>query len=373
MTSDPTIAFHRDVRDARLSEAATVFEELLTSGREVGGAFAVLQHGRVLAHCWGGTSRDDDASPWREDTLVQVYSAGKPLVALAAMLAVRDGFVSLDDPVTRTWPHYVDHDDDPTTLRSILSHTSGKHRFPDDTATLDPSDTAALTDALATSPPLAPPGSLLFEHAATYGHLVDGLLAAAAAPSVAERSAQLSELLSAEFHFGMPDDQHHRIADLRIIDEGWLRDYNARPTAKASLSLPPGLLDPAYTRSARWRRTSFGAVGLMTDALSLATFYDDIHRPDGAVAGSLGPSLHRQMLSPAASGFDEFLQQDVEWGLGLRLDDGEIGMGGIGGSAAWHSIGADYSMAYVTRGLADHSRVDAVAEAVERALDPLGS
>ncbi|TDQ55424.1 hypothetical protein [Actinorugispora endophytica] len=60
--------------------------------------------------------------------------------------------------------------------------------------------------------------------------------------------------------------------------------------------------------------------------------------------------------------------RDVVWTLGFRHDEGEVGTGGIGGGAAWWSPERGYAMACLTRRLADHSRVDAVA-AVEEALD----
>ncbi|GGI38770.1 hypothetical protein GCM10010988_20730 [Cnuibacter physcomitrellae] len=100
----------------------------------------------------------------------------------------------------------------------------------------------------------------------------------------------------------------------------------------------------------------------------LALFYDDVHRTNGRLAGILGAALHRELLEPSASGYDRFVRGEVQWSLGMRVEGGEIGMGGIGGSSGWYAAGPDYAMSYVTRGLADHSRADAVADAVESAL-----
>jgi CubicO group peptidase (beta-lactamase class C family) len=336
-------------------------------GHEPGGSFAVLRGGKLVA--WGrGGATDDRGSRWTAETLVQVFSAGKPLVALAALLAVRDGLLALDDPITRWWPAYTDHPESPTTLRMILSHTSGKWAFPPEADSVAPSDPAALIRALERTPPDTIPGTRLTEHAATYGHLVDGLLAAAGAPSVADRAAEISAALGGQFKFGLPDEDLHRVATLMAADESWPSRHLTSDVARRALTVPHGLLDPWFLSTPAWKQTSFGAVGLMTDAHSLASFYDDLVRPDGTIATLLGQDLLAAVVTPAAMGYDHFVGRDVSWGLGVRVDGDEVGMGGIGGCAAWHSRKADYSMAYVTRGLADHRRADAVADAVEAAL-----
>jgi CubicO group peptidase (beta-lactamase class C family) len=356
-----------DAADPSLIGATRVFRRLVEDGDEPGGSFAVLRGGELLAWGRGGTA-DDRGSRWTAETLVQVFSAGKPLVALAALLAVRDGVLALDDPVTRWWPAYTDHPESPTTLRMILSHTSGKWAFPLEAESIPLNDTAALIRALERTPPDTIPGTRLTEHAATYGHLVDGLLAAAGAPSVADRAAEISEALGGCFRFGVPDADLHRVATLVSAEESWRTRHLLRDVPRRALSVPRGLLDLELLSTPGWRQTPFGAVGLTTDALSLASFYDDLVRPEGAIEALLGPDLRQALISPAATGYDDFAGRDEAWGLGLSVAGGEIGMGGIGGSAAWHSQKADYSMAYVTRGLADHRRADAVADAVEAAL-----
>lgn len=351
-----------------MESVAELFDELVASGQEIGAELVVMRDGAPLLVRRGGTTDAERRHAWQSGSRVQVFSTGKPFVALAALLAVRAGVVSLDEPVTTWWHEYRDDPDAPTTLRTILAHSSGKYAFTAASAHVEPTDTAALLRDLAEQPPAAHPGSEVVEHASTYGHLVDGVLRAAGAPSIREQTERVSRALGITAAFGVAHEVQAGIAELEVVDPGWVAPYLGHEIGRQALLRPPGLLDPALLRTSAWRATSFGAVGLVTDAVSLATFYDDLARADGTLAGLLGDDLWRAMLTRQSSGFDGFVQADVEWSLGLRVDGDEFGMGGIGGSAAWHSPSLGYSMAYVTRGLGDHGRVNTLADAVEAAL-----
>lgn len=351
-----------------LEPALDVLGDLVASGAEPGAGVSVHVAGREVLAAGGGTQDAAGRTPWSERTLVQTYSTGKPLAAVAALLAVRDGYLTLDDPLVTWWPAYRDHPAAATTLRHVLSHTAGKAVFAPEAADVAPHRADALVDVLARQAPTTVPGEQLAEHASTYGHLIDGLLAAAGAPSVRDRTRQVAAALDAELWFGVEPGDLDRVADLEPLSDGWADGYLTDPFARDALTRPPGLLDPAYLRTEAWRRTSSPAVGLHTDARSLAAFYDDLSREDGVLAGLLGADLRAQMLRAQASGPDAFLRGPATWSLGLRVDDDEPGMGGIGGSAAWWSPAHGYAMAYVTRGLLDHARVDAVATAVEQHL-----
>ncbi|ALJ21993.1 serine hydrolase domain-containing protein [Microbacterium sp. No. 7] len=356
------------IADARLDAVAERFAAFVAAGEEPGASLSVWRGGRPLLEAWGGHRDAARTAPWTADTLAMTYSVGKPLAALGALLAVRAGQVTLDDPVTTWWPAYGAHGKRATTLRHVLSHTAAVPAFPASVAGADPLDKEALTSALAAAEPIGVPGTVIAEHALTYGHLIDGVLAAAGAPSVREAVAGLGSRLGADLWFGVPDERLADVADLEITTTAWVEPYLERDLPRRALTVPRGRLDPAHTNSADARRASFPADGLFTSASALARFYDDASRSTGVVAGMLGEELWREYLRAQATGEDAFVGGEASWSLGFRVDPGEFGMGGLGGSCAWHSFTDDYSFAYVTRGLGTFDRVDALEPLVNAAL-----
>lgn len=366
-----------------LEPVLDVFRALLDDGLDVGASLAVHRGGQPLLSAAGGWADTARTRPFTDRTLTRVFSAGKPIAALAALTAVADGRLTLDDPLSRWWPDYAARGKDATTLRHLLSHRAGLPAFSPAADRIDALDAEALLADLVASPPIGPPGEVIAEHALTYGTLIDGLLERAGAPDARTAAARLAALWAPdagpddgrgpdvspiELRFGVERHEHPRVADLEVIDPDWAAPHLAREGGERMLGRPHGHLDPAHLNSDPWRAASMPATGLFTTASSLARFYDDVHRADGRVAARLGSALHAEYLAPQAVGHDLFVDGPVEWSLGLRIDGGEIGMGGIGGSSAWYSPGRDYSFAFVTRSLGTFARVDALADAVEAAL-----
>ncbi|MEO6470970.1 MAG: serine hydrolase domain-containing protein [Aeromicrobium sp.] len=339
-----------------------LFRELVDSGSEIGAGLSIWHGGREVVCEFGGT-RNASGEPWTGDTLVHTYSTGKPLAALVALIAVARGQLSLDEPLAKTWPAYAGHGKDRTTLRQVLSHTAGQPVFPELAKDVDLLDAKALIRTLEDSAPVTEPGSTICEHALTYGHLIEGALAAAGAGTVAITLSEIATLSGWDVHFGVPDDDLSRVADLEYLNPAWPAE-----TQGPAFAYPDGTLDIAELNSARWRQGSFPAIGLHASASGLAKFYWDLTRAYGPVAQTIGPDLLREYTSIQESGFDHYLERDVEWTLGFQIDEGDITMGGVGGSGAWYSPELDYSLAYVTRGLHDHQRATELWRAVVACL-----
>lgn len=350
---------------------ADLFGDLVATGAEVGAAVSVWRRGSPVFEAHGGWQDAERTRPWRSGTLAMTYSTGKPIAAFAALRAAAEGRLTLDYPASQWWPEFGRGAKSTTTLRHILSHTAGLPVFSPAMRDADPLDRAALLGDLVAQDPAWMPGEVPAEHALTYGHLIDGALAAVGADGVRTAAADLGSRLDAELWFGVPESELHRVADLEILDPAWVQPYLARELAGPALTVPPGPLDPAHTNSTAARLASFPAIGLFTTATSLARFYDDLPRTDGILGRLLGDELHAAFTTAQVKGVDEFTEGYVEWSLGMRVDGGELGMGGIGGSSAWYAPELDYSMAYVTRGLGTFDRADALAEAVEDAIRAL--
>jgi CubicO group peptidase (beta-lactamase class C family) len=353
-------------------DAAAVLDRLVAEGREPGGAVAVVRDGVVEVDHAAGTR--DGVAPWTSDTLVMTFSVAKPFAALAFLDAVAEGHLVLDQPVASVWPEYGAAGKESTTMRHLLSHRAGLPAFPEAAADIEYDDREALVGLLAAATPVHPPGAGIAEHALTYGHLLDEVLRRATGESLDERFARIAAAAGWDLYLRVRDSDLPRVATMVEATERWRSDYLEDPRWGPALGRPVGLLDPGVLNDEGFRRTPFPAVALHATALALATFYDDVVRPDGLVAGRLGPEVWRAYVEPAASGHDLVLDRDVTWTLGFQLseEDGrvELGMGGAGGCSAWSEPAAGIGAAFVTRGLGSHDRGEAVWQAVAAAYRP---
>ena len=325
-----------------------LLESFADDGREIGAGLSIWHRDKEALRVSVGTV-NDAGDPWEDDTLVHTYSVGKPLAALAALVAVARGQLTLDDPLAAVWPAYGVRGKASTTLRQVLSHTAGQQYFPP--SDVDLFDTAGLIRTLEEATPTAKPGSAIAEHALTYGHLIDGALAAAGAPSVADTIAEIAAEADWDLFFGVPEYDLDRVADLAYLQPDWVEQTDSK-----AFAYPPGTLDISILNSDRWRQHSFPAIGLHATASGLAKFYWNLTDDEGPVADAIGVDLLHEYINVQASGPDQLLKRDVEWTLGFQIDEDDITMGGIGGSAGWYDAELDYSFGFVTRGLADHER-----------------
>lgn len=108
----------------------------LSKSKAFGLAYYVYQEGCLsLEKCYGKTSLDDGA-PITNNTLFRLASMTKPITALAALILVERGLLSLDDTVDKFLPEFknifiADSSGNHIkasrmpTVRNILSHSSG--------------------------------------------------------------------------------------------------------------------------------------------------------------------------------------------------------------------------------------------------------
>jgi CubicO group peptidase (beta-lactamase class C family) len=302
------------------------------------------------------------------------FSVAKPFAALAFLDAVAEGHLGLDQQVTSVWPAYGQAGKEATTMRHLLAHQAGLPAFPEEALRVEYDDREALVDLLAAAAPVHPPGAGVAEHALTYGHLLDEVLRRATGEPLVERFARLAAAAGWDLHLRVEAHDLPRVATLVEPTGRWASDYLEDPRWGPALGRPVGLLEPEVLNSDRFRGTPFPAVALHANALSLATFYDDVIRPEGLVAARLGHDLWRAYGSPAVTGHDLVLDRPVTWTLGFQVDDEdgrvEVGMGGAGGCSAWSEPAAGYGAAYLTRGLGGHDRGEVVWEAVRAGFLP---
>jgi len=346
-----------------------VLQELVDEGLETGAGVSVWREGREVVRLGAGWADAGRSRPWRDDTLAMPYSLSKFFVTLAALVAVRDGALTLDEPIASYWKEYGVRGKERTTLRQVLTHRAGQPRFPAEAAAVDLLDDTGLRRSLERAAPEYVPGTSLGEHALTYGHLVDGVLRAAVGTPLGEAFHDVVRpALGLDAWFGVPDEALDRVADLEYAQPDWVQQLHARPW----LEIPDGVLDTGRTNSRAWRQSVFGATNLLTTASAMAGFFARLTDEDGPVRQLLGPELHSELLTSHVTDFDEVFGMRLTWTLGFVRDRGKIAKGGIGGSAAWWSLRHHHACAYLTRRLDDHARAARIAMALGDDLSVVG-
>ncbi len=141
---------------------------------EIGAACSVVVDGRTVVDLWGGWADVRRSRPWREDTLVNAYSVGKPIVALAVLQLVASGDLRLDEPASRGWPELLAGQHG-ATVRDALCHRAGVPAIRQALTNDALWDWNTMTAAVAATEPWWPPGTKHGYHTNTYGFLVGEL------------------------------------------------------------------------------------------------------------------------------------------------------------------------------------------------------
>ena len=149
----PLVSGNTSPRFAAVREA---FAGSFADGLELGAALAVVVDGETVVDLWGGHRTLDHSAAWQADTLVNVWSVGKGVMALAiAMLADR-GQLDYAAPVARYWPEFAAKGKGAITVDQVMSHQAGLDGLNVPMADDDIFYWQRVVDALAAMAPLWP-------------------------------------------------------------------------------------------------------------------------------------------------------------------------------------------------------------------------
>ncbi|MFF2085833.1 serine hydrolase domain-containing protein [Nocardia sp. NPDC058176] len=357
-----------------------VFDEQLDSGAELGAALCVTVDGDPVLDLWGGHADPDRTTPWRADTLVNVFSVTKTMTALCALLLVEAGELDVDERVAHYWPEFAAAGKGEVAVRQLLAHTSGVSGWDRPIELTDIYDTEAAAARLAAQAPWWEPGTASGYHALNYGHLIGELVRRITGRTLGQFfAAELAGTLGADFHIGTGPEHADRIATLipPQLPEFDLSTLDQESVLIKTLTSP--LLDIAETASAGWREAENGAVNGHGNARSVARVQSLI-----ACGGELSG---RRFLSPAtidlifreqADGIDLALLTPLRFGIGYGLPrpqtfphipDGRVcWWAGYGGSMVVNDLDRRITFAYtmnrMATGLIGSDRCDQYLKAV---------
>ena len=373
----PIVAGTTDPRFAKVREA---FAANFAAGLEHGGGVAVVLDGQPVVELWGGYADAAKTQAWRQDTLVNVWSCSKGVVALAIAMLVERGKLDYAAPVARWWPEFAAGGKEMITLDLVMSHQAGLNGL---SVPMDAAGLLAWTpyvEALAAMAPLWEPGSRAIYHALSFGHLAGEILRRVDGRSVGRFVAdEIAGPLGADFHIGLPEREDHRAAAMIAGPKAsdWVPYVLASKFPHACMNPD---LDATAPNHRAWRAAEIPGGNGQSTAAALARIY-------GMMAAGGGGIVARDTIAEAARprvrGIDESFGSPTAFAAGFQIDNpltgaGSFGHSGWGGSYAFADPAAKLGFAYVTnRMLGFDDGIDlrrkALIDAVYRCLGHLRS
>lgn len=348
-------------RFAPLREA---FAGNFTDRGERGAALCVTLGGRTMADLWGGWADAAGTRPWGPDTLVNVFSVGKGLVAVCAARLAGQARLNVDAPVTRYWPEFATAGKEAITVRQILSHQAGlpaiRRRMPPGSML----DWDVMTTALAAQELWWQPGAGHGYHVNTFGFLLGEIVRRATGATIGTiLRTEVAGPAGADVHVGLPASAEARTAEFiwpgprppedepAGLDDAGLMAHNAYFN-------PGGLSGAGVVNTRAWRRAEVPSANAHGSARGVTRIYTVLAaggRSDGQAIvdpGALAAAATQQVY-----GHDLVLDRPSRFGLGFQLTQPERPLGpgpsafghfGAGGSVGFCDPDTGVAFGYVT-------------------------
>ena len=358
--------------DDEFAEVADVFRKQ-TARTDGGASVAVYHRGRLVVDLWGGI-RNRDGDPWERDTLAMCWSTTKGVAATCAHVLADRGQLDYDERVAAYWPEFAQNGKGDITVRQVLSHSAGLHRFG---TIIDHGskmlDWEHMTDALARAKPAYEPGTAVGYHALTFGWLVGELVRRISGIPIEKFvQTEIAEPLRLDgLYIGCPPEQRHRVAPLKPMSlTGWANPVGrfafnqlsrglravrspVNPHRMLNSALPRGMED--VLADPRLLDSAVPAMNGHFDAVSLSAMYAML-----AGGGRLGGVriLSEQTVRKASTiqnnQRDRVIAITMQWRLGYHRTPiiakelpRAYGHFGFGGSGAWADPEHDLALAMV--------------------------
>ncbi len=345
------------VCDSRFSTVRDAFAQNFIDHGEVGAALAVMVDGRMVVDLWGGHADAARTRPWERDTIVNVYSTTKGIVATCAHRLVDQGLLDVDAPVASYWPEFAQAGKAELPVRYLLSHRAGLPAISEPLPYGALYNWDVMTAALAAQAPWWQPGSKHGYHALTYGHLVGEVIRRITGKSVGTYfREEIAEPLGLDFHIGLAAEHDSRTAELisaPLLELAESNPFFAIFSDQQSMSykafiVSPDMMAPGQVNSRQWRAAEIPAANGHTNARALARLYGALARggeldgPDGQAFRVLSRDAIEAATVEQSYGQDAvLLGLPTRIGLGFMLEQPEFqlspncnlfGHGGMGGS-----------------------------------------
>jgi len=206
--------------DPRFDKVAKIFSSAIESGFEVGASLAIEYQGEMVVDLWGGHQDKAKTKLWQEDTIVNVFSVTKGVVATCAARLIEQGLLDIHQRVSHYWPEYGCNGKQDTKVIDLLCHRAGMFGFQEELPTNEWRNWQKFTALLAAQAPFREPGASQGYHALTFGWLVGEVIRRIDGRSVGTYfSEEIAKPLGIDFKIGVDESDLSRCADTLMLDD----------------------------------------------------------------------------------------------------------------------------------------------------------
>lgn len=321
---------------------------------------AVGRHGQLAGVAsFGSATQGGEDKPVTDETVFCIYSSTKGVVGVAAWALIEDGLLDIEERVSDIIPAFKTHGTDAVTVKQVLTHTAG---FP--YAPMHPKlweDRDLRVERMEYWRLTWEPDSR-FEYHATSAHwtlaeIITQRTGLDFRDYVRERL--LEPMGVPDLFVGLPDEEHHRAADVVYVHppempEGGWKETNPETTLHFNL--------PSQ------RRAGAPGAGAFAGAGELALFYQRLVSPEDSAGHAplrlatieAGTTVHtkahhlntdglpvNRALAVVVAG-----DHPAERGFAPTASPRAFGHAGAGGQIAWGDPETGLSVGFVTNGFA---------------------
>ncbi len=295
---------------------------------EIGWSFVAWKDGEEVVSRHEGFTDRDRSKVWTEETMAPVWSATKGPMAVCVLMALQRAGMDGESLVRRVWPELRVGD---LTFEEMFSHQGGLAGLHERCSIWD---REAVVTSLEKQEPLWEVGTHGY-HPRTVGFLADEIVRRVDGRALGDFwREEIADENGIDFWIGLPEAQHHRVAEL--IPARFGRAGEPKPFYEALLdktsqtrlafSSPSDLAGVSEMNQPRAWEAGFPAMGGVGSARALAKFYDWVLRQD----------FLAELIRHRITGLDVIQRVENSFGFGMMLglgpDQDCFGHPGAGGS-----------------------------------------
>lgn len=319
--------------ESRFEEVSSLFQQYLDSGEEIGACMTVDLDGKTVLDLWGGHADKACTKLWEKDTIVNIWSSSKTVLALAALVAIDRGHLDPYEKVAKYWPEFAVNGKNEVEVRHLLSHSSGITGWQEPLTYADVCDLEKSTKMLEQQALWYEPGSASGYQSMSMGHTVGGVVSRAVGkPFKQYLHEELCVPLEADFQLGAKEEDWKRVAEIippPPMDMAKIPESFKDPSSIGFRTLMNPMSDATVANTETWKRGEVAAANGHSNSRAMARLLSVISR-GGTIDG-------KQFLSQKTIDLIFLEQQkgiDLVLGLPIRLGIG-YGLTGPGTALSW--------------------------------------